>query len=186
MSNLEIKESAENTSRTLISAVYYVNLVLSIIALIAGVAIILDNESVGLYVIIGSIVYILWLILLKTLFETFVNISVKLDRDKDIIRELQKMVSLLEKMNKPKSEESTLSAINTGKDNPRINAKTVKIDENKVEKIRSEIKSELDNEILREIVAGNEMTARLMLMQKKGLSLSAAIAFIEETKNNIK
>lgn len=102
MSNLEIKESAESTSRTLISAVYYV---LCIIALIAGVAIILDNEDVGLYVIIAAIIiYIFGLTLLKALFDTFVNISVKLDRDKEIIRELQKMVSLLEKIDKPKIE----------------------------------------------------------------------------------
>ena len=30
------------------------------------------------------------------------------------------------------------------------------------------------------------MNARLLLMQKKGLSLSVAVAFIEETKNNLK
>ena len=183
MSNLEIKESAESTSRTLISVVYYVNLVLCIIALIAGVAIILDNEDVGLYVIIAAIIYIFWLTLLKALFDTFVNISVKLDRDKEIIRELQKMVSLLEKIDKPKIEESKPKNVDTNKDNK---TEPVKIDKNKVEKIHSEIKSELDDEILGEIIAGNEMSARLMLMQKNGLSLSAAIAFIEDTKNNIK
>ena len=53
MNNLEIKESAESTSRTLISVVYFVNLVLSIIALIAGIAIMLDDEFVGLYLKIG-------------------------------------------------------------------------------------------------------------------------------------
>ena len=183
MSNLEIKESAESTSRTLISVVYYVNLVLCIIALIAGVAIILDNEDVGLYVIIAAIIYIFWLTLLKALFDTFVNISVKLDRDKEIIRELQKMVSLLEKIDKPKIEESKPKNVDTNKDNK---TEPVKIDKNKDEEIRSEIKTELDDEILGEIIAGNEMSARLMLMQKKGLSLSAAIAFIEDTKNNIK
>ena len=186
MSNLEIKSNAEGTTRGLISVVYYFNLIACVILLLIGIFVLPDVAEHGLFLILAGIIYIFWLTLLKSLFDTFVNISVKLDRDKDIIRELQKMVSLLEKMNKPKSEESTLSAINTEKDNPRINAKTVKMDENKVEKIRSEIKSELDNEILGEIVAGNEMTARLMLMQKKGLSLSAAIAFIEETKNNIK
>ena len=185
MSNLEIKGSAESTSRTLIRVVYYVNLVLCIIALVAGVAIILDNESVGLYVIIAAIIYIFWLTLLKALFDTFVNISVKLDRDKEIIMVLQNMVSLLEKINEPKIEESKPSIANTDNDNT-IKAEPVKIDKNKVEKIRSEIKSELDDEILGEIIAGNEMSARLMLMQKKGLSLSAAIAFIEETKNSIK
>lgn len=183
MSNLEIKESAESTSRTLISVVYYVNLVLCIIALIAGVAIILDNEDVGLYVIIAAIIYIFWLTLLKALFDTFVNISVKLDRDKEIIRELQNMVLLLKKIDKPKIEESKPKNVDTNKDNK---TEPVKIDKNKVEKIRSEIKTELDDEILGEIIAGNEMSARLMLMQKKGLSLSAAIAFIEDTKNNIK
>ena len=183
MSNLEIKESAESTSRTLISVVYYVNLVLCIIALIAGVAIILDNEDVGLYVIIAAIIYIFWLTLLKALFDTFVNISVKLDRDKEIIRELQKMVSLLEKIDNPKIEESKPKNVDANTDNK---TEPVKIDKNKDEEIRSEIKSELDDVILDEIIAGNEMSARLMLMQKKGLSLSAAIAFIEETKNNIK
>jgi hypothetical protein len=95
------------------------------------------------------------------------------------------MVSLLEKINEPKIEESKPSIANTDNDNT-IKAEPVKIDKNKVEKIRSEIKSELDDVILDEIIAGNEMSARLMLMQKKGLSLSAAIAFIEETKNSIK
>lgn len=185
MSYLEIKESAENTSRTLISVVYYVNLVLCIIAMIAGVVMIIDYEDVGIYVIIAAVIYIFWLTLLKALLDTFVNISVKLDRDREIIKELQKMVSLLEKMNKPKIEEAKPSIINTNNNNT-IKTEPVKIDKNKVEKMHSEINSELDNTILDEIIAGNEMNARLMLMQKKGLSLGAAIAFIEETKNNIK
>ena len=185
MSNLEIKESAESTSRTLISVVYYVNLILSIIALITGVAILLDDEFVGLYLIIGAVVYIFWLILLKALFDTFVNISVKLDRDKQIIKELQNMASLLEKISKPKSEDVKPATVIAEKPNT-IKAEPVKTDKNKVEKIRSEVKSELDDEILGEIIAGNDMDARLMLMQKKGLSLSAAVAYIEETKNSIK
>ena len=185
MSNLEIKESAESTSRTLISVVYYVNLVLSIIALIAGVAIILDDELVGLYVIIASIVYIFWLILLKALFDTFVNISVKLDRGNDIIKELQKMVSLLEKMNKPSNVEIKPTPKEV-ENNVSIKKEEPKIDKDKEEKARAKVKTELDGKILSEIIAGNEMNARLMLMQQKGLSLSAAVAFIEETKNNLK
>ena len=185
MSNLEIKESAESTSRTLISVVYYVNLILSIIALITGVAILLDDEFVGLYLIIGAVVYIFWLILLKALFDTFVNISVKLDRDKQIIKELQNMASLLEKMSKLKSEEIKPPLVNTVK-NSTIKAEPEKVDKDKVEMIRSEVKTELDDEILGEIISGNEMNARLILMQKKGLSLSAAVVYIEEIKNNIK
>lgn len=185
MSNLEIKESAESTSRTLISVVYYVNLILSIIALFAGVAILLDDEFVGVYVIIGGVIYIFWLILLKALFDTFVNISVKLDRDKEIIGELRNIVSLLDKMNKTKSVGVKPSPVNAEMPST-TKVESVKIDMNKVEKIRSEVKSELDDEILGEIIAGNDMNARLMLMQKKGLSLNAAIAYIEETKNNIK
>ena len=185
MSYLEIKESAENTSRTLISVVYYVNLVLCIIAMIAGIAMIIDYEDVGIYVIIAAVIYIFWLTLLKALLDTFVNISVKLDRDKEIIKDLQKMVSLLEGINKPKVEEPKPSDINIEKVNTN-KPKPAKIDKTKISEAHSEIKVDLENEILGEIIAGNEMNARLMLMQKKGLSLGAAIAFIEETKNNIK
>ena len=183
MSNLEIKSNAEGTTRGLISIVYYFNLIACIILLLIGIFVLPDVAEYGLFLILAGIIYIFWLTLLKSLFDTFVNISVKLDRDKEIIRELQKMVSLLEKIDKPKIEESKPKNVDTNKDNK---TEPVKIDKNKVEKIRSEIKTELDDEILGEIIAGNEMSARLMLMQKKGLSLSAAIAFIEDTKNNIK
>ena len=180
MSNLEIKSNAEGTTRGLISIVYYFNLIACIILLLIGI---FDVAEYGLFLILAGIIYIFWLTLLKSLFDTFVNISVKLDRDKEIIMELQKMVSLLEKIDKPKIEESKPKNVDTNTDNK---TEPVKIDKNKDEEIRSEIKSELDDVILDEIIAGNEMSARLMLMQKKGLSLSAAIAFIEETKNNIK
>lgn len=183
MSNLEIKSNAEGTTRGLISIVYYFNLIACIILLLIGIFVLPDVAEYGLFLILAGIIYIFWLTLLKSLFDTFVNISVKLDRDKEIIMELQKMVSLLEKIDKPKIEESKPKNIDANTDNK---TEPVKIDKNKDEEIRSEIKSELDDVILDEIIAGNEMSARLILMQKKGLSLSAAIAFIEETKNNIK
>lgn len=185
MSNLEIRESAESTSRSLINVVYYLNLVISIIAIIGGVVTILDNEYVGLYIIIAATIYIFWIILLKSLFDTFVNISVKLDRKKDIIRELQRVVSLLEKMNSTKNENKEPTSVIVKKNNP-IQPDRVKIDKNKLEEISSELNIDLDNEILGEIIAGNEINARLMLMQKKGLSLDAAITYINKIKNDIK
>ena len=49
-----------------------------------------------------------------------------------------------------------------------------------------QVTTALDDEILSDIIAGKEMNARLLLMQKKGLSLDAAIAYINEIKDKIK
>ena len=43
-----------------------------------------------------------------------------------------------------------------------------------------------ENRIIDTIVAGNEMDARLMLMQNKGLSLTAAISYINDIKGKLK
>lgn len=45
---------------------------------------------------------------------------------------------------------------------------------------------DIDDEVLGEIISGNEMAAQFILRQKKGLSLEAAIAYINEIKNQIK
>lgn len=185
MSNLEIKSNAEGTTRGLISVVYYFNLIACVILLLIGIFVLPDVAEHGLFLILAGIIYIFWLTLLKSLFDTFVNISVKLDRDKDIIRELQKISLSLENMSKSKIENSKESYVNIEM-NHQVNSDEVKEDKVKVENVRSEVTTALDDEILSDIIAGKEINARLLLMQKKGLSLSAAVAFIEETKNNLK
>ncbi len=99
MANLEVKESAEGTSRSLIGVVYYFNLILGIIAFLVGIVMVLDREEVGLYPILVAIIFIFWLTLLKALFDTFVNISVKLDKTDSVIRELESIEQLLVKIN---------------------------------------------------------------------------------------
>ena len=96
-----------------------------------------------------------------------------------------RQVSLLEKMSKPKNEDVKPAPVMPQKSNA-IKVEPAIVDKDMVEKVRAEVKSELDDEILGEIIAGNDMNAQLMLMQKKGLSLSAAVTYIEETKNSIK
>ena len=56
----------------------------------------------------------------------------------------------------------------------------------KVESVKSTSSSEIENRIIDTIVAGNEMDARLMLMQNKGLSLTAAISYINDIKGKLK
>ena len=185
MSNLEIKSNAEGTTRGLISVVYYFNLIACVILLLIGFFVLPDVAEHGLFLILAGIIYIFWLTLLKSLFDTFVNISVKLDRDKDIIRELQKISLSLENMSKSKNENSKESYVNIEM-NHQVNSDEVKVDKVKVENVRSEVTTALDDEILSDIIAGKEMNARLLLMQKKGLSLDAAIAYINEIKDKIK
>ena len=185
MSNLEIKSNAEGTTRDLISVVYYFNLIACVILLLIGIFVLPDVAEHGLFLILAGIIYIFWLTLLKSLFDTFVNISVKLDRDKDIIRELQKISLSLENMSKSKIENSKESYVNIEM-NHQVNSDEVKEDKVKVENVRSEVTTALDDEILSDIIAGKEINARLLLMQKKGLSLDAAIAYINEIKDKIK
>ena len=85
MSNLEINLNAEGTTRSLISVVYYFNLIACIILLLIGIFALPDVAEYGLFLILAGIIYIFWLTLLKSLFDTFVNISVKLDRDKSLV-----------------------------------------------------------------------------------------------------
>ena len=136
MSNLEIKSNAEGTTRGLISVVYYFNLIACVILLLIGIFVLPDVAEHGLFLILAGIIYIFWLTLLKSLFDTFVNISVKLDRDKDIIRELQKISLSLENMSKSKIENSKESSVNIEM-NHQVNSDEVKVDKVKVENVRS-------------------------------------------------
>ena len=95
MANLEIKESAEGTSRSLIGVVFYFNLIVCIIALLAGVVMVLDKVESGLYLIIVAVVSMFWLTLMKALFDTFVNISIKLDKTDAVVSELKSIENML-------------------------------------------------------------------------------------------
>jgi hypothetical protein len=88
-------------------------------------------------------------------------------------------------MSKSKIENSKESYVNIEM-NHQVNSDEVKEDKVKVENVRSEVTTALDDEILSDIIAGKEINARLLLMQKKGLSLDAAIAYINEIKDKIK
>lgn len=190
MANLEVKESAEGTSRSLIGVVYYFNLILGIIAFLVGIVMVLDGEEVGLYPILVAIIFIFWLTLLKALFDTFVNISVKLDKTDSVIRELESIEQLLVKINdnlkSPKLNEQVSSPASVQKNDVEKEELPSVFEKEKVESVKSTSSSEIENRIIDTIVAGNEMDARLMLMQNKGLSLTAAISYINDIKGKLK
>ena len=190
MANLEVKESAESTSRSLIGVVYYFNLILGIIAFLVGIVMVLDGEEVGLYPILVAVIFIFWLTLLKALFDTFVNISVKLDKTDSVIRELESIEQLLVKINdnlkSPKLNEQVSSPASVQKNDVEKEELPSVFEKEKVESVKSTSSSEIENRIIDTIVAGNEMDARLMLMQNKGLSLTAAISYINDIKGKLK
>ena len=190
MANLEVKESAEGTSRSLIGVVYYFNLILGIIAFLVGIVMVLDGEEVGLYPILVAVIFIFWLTLLKALFDTFVNISVKLDKTDSVIRELESIEQLLVKINdnlkSPKLNEQVSSPASVQKNDVEKEELPSVFEKEKVESVKSTSSSEIENRIIDTIVAGSEMDARLMLMQNKGLSLTAAISYINDIKGKLK
>ena len=189
MVNLEIKESAEGTSRSLIGVVYYFNLILGIIAFLVGIVMVFDGEEIGLYPILVAVIFIFWLTLLKALFDTFVNISVKLNKTDSVIRELESIEQLLVKINdnlkNPKLNEQVSSPAEQKNDVEKEKL-PLNFEKEKVESVKSTSSSEIENRIIDTIVAGNEMDARLMLMQNKGLSLTAAISYINDIKGKLK
>ena len=182
---VSIRENAESRSQTLINVVYFVNLSVCIIGIIAGLIILFDEFELGLIMIISSIILTLFIILIKALFDTFVNISIKLDAEKSILIEIEKIRVLLNNMNNDLSKTN-----NTNIPQPATtpNSSTKKIIQPVVKPKTDNTKTsdpDLDNTILGEIMSGNDVQARYILMQKKGLSLNAAIEYINNIKTTI-
>ena len=175
MKTTTIRESAESTSRTLISVVYYVNLLLCIIALISGAIIFIDEVWLGLVVIISSIVLILSITLIRALFDTFINISEKLNYTKHILTELEKIETSVKNLNntQPIPTKDIAKSTDTAKQPTTPQP---------IPKPKTKEEIDLENTILEEIIAGNDIHARHLLMQKKGLSLNAAIEYINKIK----
>ena len=103
MKNATIKENAESTSRTLVTLVYYVYLLICILALFSGAIILIDELEIGLIVIAASIIFILFITLTRALFDTFINISEKLDYSKHILAELQQIERSLKNLQNTQS-----------------------------------------------------------------------------------
>ena len=195
MANLEIKESAEGTSRSLIGVVFYFNLIVCIIALLAGVVMVLDKVESGLYLIIVAVVSMFWLTLMKALFDTFVNISIKLDKTDAVVSELKSIENMLAKVcenqqqlksdSVPKEIDCNVSTIREEKVVKKDKSPSV-INEVKEDDAKSKELSEAEQKIINAIHAGNEMHARLMLMQIKGMSLDATIAYVNDVKKQLK
>ena len=96
MAKIEKRESAEITSRTIIDVIYYLNLVFSLIAIIVGVVALFDFEAgLGIIIITFTIFETIFIILLRALFNIFINISLKLDAEEESLARLQKIESLL-------------------------------------------------------------------------------------------
>ena len=190
MSKSEIRESAESTSRTIIDVIYYLNLVLSAIAIIVGVALILDyEEELGTMIIAFTIIETISIILLRAITNVFINISLKLDTEEESLARLQKIESLLRSISsniKPAEENQIVKK--TKKQDTVHQAATPKPStpqKDSTSKNVDVLATDFDNEVLGEIVAGNELNARRILMTQKGLSLTAAIAYIEDIKKQM-
>ena len=175
MKNATIKENAESTSRSLVTFVYYVYLLICILALCSGAIILIDELEIGLIIIAASIIFILFITLIRALFDTFINISEKLDYSKHILAELQQIERSLKNL---QNTQSTSTQDKTKIVDTNKQPETSQI----IDKPKTEEEIDLENTILGEIIAGNDIHARHLLMQKKGLSLNAAIEYINKIK----
>ena len=186
MENPKIYENAENTTRMLNSVVYCVGLLLCIIAFIGGVIIFFDELELGLLVIASSIVAALSIVLIRALVDTIINISVKLCNEQDILIELQKIRNILNRIeNNSKKEDAPIQAVSSSGDVVRKKYEVEPVVLNTANIPVTTQNSDLDNMILGEIASGNEIKARYLLMQKMGLSLNAAIEYINKIKAGI-
>ena len=181
-----IYENAENTSRTLNSVVYCVGMLLCIIAFIGGVIIFFDELGLGLLVIASSIVAALSIVLIRALVDVIINISVKLSNEQYILIELQKIRNILNGIeNNSKKEDAPIQTVSSSGD---VVCKKYEVEpavSNTANIHVTTQESDLDNMILGEIASGNEIQARYLLMQKMGLSLNAAIEYINKMKAGI-
>ena len=118
----------------------------------------------------------LFVILANALCGIFVNISLELDNEKAILKELKLLNNYLK-------EEKELPAYKP------IIIEEVTEEESVVEmdipKEHYEVDYELEKEVYEKIVEGKDMDARILLIQKKGMSIPAAINFIQTIKNSL-
>ena len=101
MNNNLIDESAEKTSLSIMNVFYCVNLILCVLAFIAAlIAIFNESFGIGVCIIIPTIIYLLFVVLFDALCKTFVNISLKLDKENAILEELKRLNNYLKKEQK--------------------------------------------------------------------------------------
>ena len=180
MNSFEIKESAESTARSIVKFFYYFNVIIIGIAIIAGVVVALSGGGwAGILTIVVAIWYLLIIVLFKALLDIFINISIKLDNGNKIVAKVQKIEMLLAEMSSKTKQQLLKEIVEEEKPNPSQEKPNADIKEMPH---AEESKIEMENEILGFIIAGDELKARQMLMLKRGLSLKAAIDYIENLK----
>lgn len=180
-------DSAEKTTISISDVFYYVILILSIITIILGLVISVNETiSLGLIIVVAAVINIFVALLSRALIQTIVNISLKLDVGADILKKISIIESLLPtEQNAPKPANPNKPISNV------VCEKTSKVEEPKVygvEKVADlidEQPNELDKEVIELISKGKELDARSLLIRFKDMSFSGAISYIENIKSKM-
>ena len=182
MKQIEINETAEQTSRNLINVVYAICLIGCIITAIFGIVAWSESGFIlGGPIVIIAIISIFSIVLLKALLHTFVNISSKLDYCGEILKTIENIEASL---SMPTIKEETPNSIPQIKEETRttISQESVKLDETKIDNSKTMFDCEFNTEIINLINAGKELDARAILIRKKNMSLCGAVSYIDKLK----
>lgn len=183
MNNSLIDESAEKTSLSIMNVFYCVNLILCVLAFIAAlIAIFNESFGIGVCIIIPTIIYLLFVVLFDALCKTFVNISLKLDKENAILEELKRLNNYLKKEERKVSKKDNSDEIEAV---IKEMTEQENIKETNIPQKQHKFDYEFEKEVYEKIVEGKDMEARILLIQKKELSVPAAIAYIQTIKDSL-
>lgn len=163
---------AESVAKLLNNVIYYLNLLGCIILFIVGICLLpgIGWES-GIAYIVIAIFYILFTVFFRNVVNIIIDISEKLDVLPLELHAIRKSVDDCARKYENNTIKQPASVGNTS-DNSNV-------------VFEPKYNDSLDNSILEDIIKGNEIRARYTLMQKKGLSLTAAIEYINKIKADI-
>ena len=163
---------AESVAKLLNNVIYYLNLLGCIILFIVGICLLPRTEwESGIACIVIAIFYILFTIFFRNVVNIIIDISEKLDVLPLELQAIRKSVDDCAREYENNKIKQPDSVGNTS-DNSNV-------------VFEPKYNDSLDNSILEAIIKGNEVRARYTLMQKKGLSLNAAIEYINKIKADI-
>lgn len=189
MNNNLIDETAESTSLSLINVFYVVNLILSIIAIIVGIVTLEHSVGGGLTIIVLTIIYLLFVILVRALCQIFINISLKLDNENAVLEEIKILNAYLKEKGETLQFSASKSMVEENEESTTSSAfveeTLVEEEEDLVPIVKHTFDYELEKEVFNKIREGKELEARTMLIQKKGLSELAAKEYIETIKDTL-